>query len=238
MGAFRLTVALGLGISLLAGCGADAQFGSALGDQSRSMLRPDSGPCGGNHGVRVTPCPVKLTRATRDTGVTVTVSGPGVTNWSAFVAGCASSSNQAICSVAQLGQTTWRISSNANCGTAEAEFDGGSYNGTGIHAVGAGFLKIVNKYCPQSTPRSTIKRHTSVVFYWKPNPVNLRYNASGGDAKETKLHYSPSLGPVFQTNCDYRRVQITFISGGGTARRLISFMMLLPLLQVPIHAAS
>lgn len=51
-------------------------------------------------------------------------------------------------------------------------------------------------------------------FYWKPAIVTLRYRPSGGDAKTTKLHLTPNIVPVFQTNCDYGRVEIQF-SGGG-----------------------
>jgi hypothetical protein len=101
--------------------------------------------CNGSHGVKVTPCPITLTRRNK-AGVVVTVGGPGVVN--SYLTKLNSCFNHKICYNAQRegsSQVQWRISPGLACGAADIEFVGID---AGSQEVGHAFLKSANKYCP------------------------------------------------------------------------------------------
>jgi len=147
---FRLLIASGLGIALLAGCVANqTSYGTftflPLQPSDLNSARPDIGPCGGTHGVQARPCPVRLTHATRDTGVVVTVDGPGV--------GWAASDDNAcyyVCHAQRLNSlyTQFLITSGSRCATGYVEFF--AYRSPSGGRVGQSKVKVINKYCPGS----------------------------------------------------------------------------------------
>lgn len=137
----------GLMASMLSACGGQqvAQSGSPLMPLTKGHghnVIPPPGSCGGTNQVRVRPCPVRLTRKTINTGVVVTVTGTGIT--AADLVGYCD-----VCNAARLGNTwtQFTITSGAYCGTQELEFE--ARNST-PYAVGYGYLKVKNKYCPGS----------------------------------------------------------------------------------------
>jgi predicted small lipoprotein YifL len=151
---FRQVRALAVlaGVSVLAACGSGQPFyppGSGVAPpaqrvSSPSSITPDKG-CGGVHGVKVTPCPIRLSRHTKS-GIVVTVSGPRVVSSAlGTIQSCYSGYN--CYNVARYGssQTQWLITSGSYCGGAILEFEG--ENARGRH-VGYAFLEIANKYCP------------------------------------------------------------------------------------------
>jgi hypothetical protein len=107
-------------------------------------ITPDK-DCGGTGGVKVKPCPIRLTRHTK-AGVVVTVSGPGVVNsYLGKLNGCF---NGKLCYNAERegsSQVRWRITSGRACGGADVEFDGVNASGG---QVGYFFLRVSNRYCP------------------------------------------------------------------------------------------
>jgi hypothetical protein len=116
----------------------------AAGGAGFSHSIPPPKDCGGTGGVTVAPCPVHLTRHTKQ-GIVVTVSGPGVVNSDlGHITGCF---NGHTCYNAERegsSQTQWRITSGRVCGAADVEFDGVDAYG---NTVGYYFLKVANKYC-------------------------------------------------------------------------------------------
>lgn len=138
--------------SVLAACGSGQPFyeaGSAVapsarGVSSSALITPDKG-CGGVHGVKVTPCPIRLTKHTKS-GIIVTVSGPRVVN-SALGRIQSCYSGYTCYNVGREGgsQTQWLITSGRYCGRAILEFMGENARGKG---VGYAFLEIANRYCP------------------------------------------------------------------------------------------
>lgn len=107
-------------------------------------IAPDKG-CRGTGGVRVMPCPVRLTRHTKQ-GVLLTVTGPGVVNsYLDELNGCFSGK---LCyNIERDGssQIQWRLTSGKACGGASIEFDGVGASG---REVGHFFLRVSNSYCP------------------------------------------------------------------------------------------
>ncbi len=139
-------------ICLLAGCNSGPSASHAgfsavpptQQEQMPSTIRPDKG-CGGTGGVRVTPCPVRLTKHTED-GIIVTVKGRHVAD--SEIGHIYSCYNGHTCYVADrvVGSgTEWKILSGPSCGGAIVEFDA-----MNAHAseIGEFFLKVNNKYCP------------------------------------------------------------------------------------------
>jgi hypothetical protein len=139
-------------LSLLAACtgGQPVSQGNlgvaplAVGAGLPALITPDK-DCGGTGGVKVKPCPVRLTRHTK-AGIVVTVSGPGVINsYLGKLNGCFSGK---LCYNAERegsSQVQWRITSGRACGGADVEFDGVNASGG---QVGYFFLRVSNRYCP------------------------------------------------------------------------------------------
>jgi hypothetical protein len=101
--------------------------------------------CGGTGGVKVTPCPITLTRRTKP-GFVVTVSGPGVVN--SYLGGLNFCVHHQLCYIAERegsSQTKWRITSGRYCGNADIKFSGVNAGNT---EVGHAFLQVANRYCP------------------------------------------------------------------------------------------
>ena len=102
--------------------------------------------CNGTGSVKVTPCPIVLTKNTKR-GFVVMVSGPGVVN--SYLEDLNDCLKHQLCYNAERegsSQTQWRMTSGRACGRAEVEF-------TGVNAanseVGHAFLKLTNEYCPR-----------------------------------------------------------------------------------------
>lgn len=140
-----LSSALLFAVSLLAACatGQNSQPGSGVVPPSSKTVGastvPDFKNCGGQNGVRVRPCPVKLT--SRSQKVIVTISGPGV------VSGSYQGSCYEICTITILHRhkyTKWQIIPGVSCGKAGLLFQG--FNRKYI-VVGNAALTIVNKSC-------------------------------------------------------------------------------------------
>lgn len=137
------TLAVLAGVSVLAACASGQPF-YQTGSSSPSSITPDKG-CGGVHGVKVTPCPIRLGRHTKS-GIVVTVSGPRVVSSAlGTIQSCYSGYNCYNVARYGSGQTQWLITSGSYCGRAILEFEG--ENARGRH-VGYAFLEIANKYCP------------------------------------------------------------------------------------------
>src|SRR5580658_6751982 len=146
---YAQTSVLGILLIGLVSCGAQANSlapyapPSALHGLSLG-IRPDGSDCGGSAGVKVRPCPAKLTKK-RPT-VYVRVSGPNVVN-SAIKT---NSKNQSGCGdVCEVGQYSsdplkYDVAAGSKCGTAALSFYG--YNQSG-GTVGIGKLKVINKDC-------------------------------------------------------------------------------------------
>ena len=137
--------------SILASC-SSAQGGSTLGTTTApggsGAVVPAITPlkdCGGTGGVKVKPCPVHLNKHDQS-GVIVTVKGPGVTgSYLGRINGCF---NGHLCYNAERygsSETKWLITPGSSCGGADVEFDAIDANGD---AVGYFFLKVANHYCP------------------------------------------------------------------------------------------
>ena len=116
---------------------------TGFGANLPAALTPGKG-CGGTGGVKVTPCPLRLTSQTRH--VVVTVSGPGVVN--SYLDGLNFCVKHQLCYLAERvgsSQTKWRISSGPACGNADIQFSGVNAS---AQEVGDAFLMVTNKYCP------------------------------------------------------------------------------------------
>lgn len=103
--------------------------------------------CNGTHQVKVTPCPVTLTKRTKS-GILVTVTGPGVVNsYLGELNGCFS--DRLCYNVEREGSsyTQWRFTSGKYCGGASVKFEGVNAGG---RLVGNFFLKLSNRYCPRT----------------------------------------------------------------------------------------
>ena len=148
-GRVSATVALA-SVSILAGCSA----GQSVSQTTSSLVPPASGAsavrpnkdCAGTHGVKVTPCPITLTRRNKG-GVVVTVSGPGVN--ASYLEELNACFSHKICYNAQRQGSSavqWRISPGLVCGAADIQFD--AYAGAS-QLVGDAFLKSTNEYCPR-----------------------------------------------------------------------------------------
>jgi hypothetical protein len=146
------TLAVLGGLSVLAACASGQPFyetGSALAPSSQrvaspSSIMPDKG-CGGVHGVKVAPCPIRLNRHTKS-GIVVTVSGPRVVNSAlGTIKSCYSGLTCYNAKRYGSSQTQWLITPGGYCGGAILEFMG--ENARGKH-VGYAFLEIANQYCP------------------------------------------------------------------------------------------
>jgi hypothetical protein len=143
-------VAAVAGLCMLAACTA----GSTVSPASSPDLPVAAGllaavtpakDCGGVRGVKVTPCPLVLTKQTKP-GVVVTVSGPGVVN--SYLEQLNACLNGRLCYLAERegsSQIQWRIKSGTACGGADIQIDAVNAQGK---QVGYAFLKVVNKYCP------------------------------------------------------------------------------------------
>lgn len=143
--------AAAVGMVMLSAC-APGPSGSSLGSvavppaisASQSAIAPDT-DCRGAHGVKVSPCPIYLTRHTK-AGIVVTVSGPGVVN--SYLATLNACFNGKLCYFAERegsSQTQWRFMPGRACGSADIEFYGVDALGS---KVGRAFLKSRNTYCP------------------------------------------------------------------------------------------
>ena len=148
---FRALVVLG-GLSVLAACASSQPFyqtGSAVAPSAQRVGSPASVTpakgCGGVHGVKVAPCPIRLTRHTTS-GIVVTVSGPGVVNSAlGTIKSCYSGQTCYYAERYGTSPTQWLITSGGYCGRAILEFMGENVRGK---SVGYAFLEIANKYCP------------------------------------------------------------------------------------------
>lgn len=138
-------VALAFAASVLTACATDqnSQPGSAVmppaSEPLGASIAPDFKKCGGQNGVRVRPCPVKLT--SRSQKVVVTISGPGVVSGS-YLGSC-----YEICTITLLHRhkyTKWQIIPGVSCGKAGLSFQGFNRN---YIVVGSAALTIVNKSC-------------------------------------------------------------------------------------------
>ncbi len=138
-------------LSILAACAQGqsiSQTGSGIAPAMLGAglpaIAPDKG-CHGTGGVKVTPCPIRLTRRTKQ-GILVTVSGPGVVNsYLDKLNGCFSGK---LCYNIQRegsSQVQWRVTPGTACGGASIEFDGVNVSGG---EVGHFFLRVSNRYCP------------------------------------------------------------------------------------------
>jgi len=129
-------------IALLSAC-AQQQAGapSHLGVVPSSWDNPNGlgKKCGGQNGVRVLPCPVKLT--SQSPKVTVEVSGPGVVS-SGYLGSCYD-----VCSISLVRHgkpVKWRIVSGPSCGKLGLLFQGMNRHNI---LVGNAALTIVNRNC-------------------------------------------------------------------------------------------
>jgi hypothetical protein len=107
-------------------------------------VTPDKG-CGSAGHVKVKPCPIRLTSHTQS-GIVVTVSGPGVVN--SYLGQINSCYSGKLCYFVERegsSQTQWRFTPGTVCGGAEVEFDGINARG---RRVGYTFLQLNNTYCP------------------------------------------------------------------------------------------
>jgi hypothetical protein len=107
-------------------------------------MQPDKGCAGGRH-VTVTPCPVRLTRRTKQ-GVVITVDAPHIA--SSKIGGFSSCFTSGNCyNIERLGgsQTQWLITSGQICGDALVEFHAMNDRG---HRIGEYYLLVYNNYCP------------------------------------------------------------------------------------------
>jgi hypothetical protein len=143
-------VAAAAGLFVLSACTQGQQgpqAGSAVpqaGGPSHSSAIMPAKDCGGTGGVKVTPCPVRLTRHTKP-GIVVTVSGPGVVNsYLGKINGCFSGHLCYNLEREGSSETQWRITSGPYCGRADVEFDGVNASG---QRVGYFFLGLRNRYC-------------------------------------------------------------------------------------------
>jgi hypothetical protein len=147
-----LLAALAFGLTLLPAC-ASGQQGSQSGSPvvpsthrvGPSSIVPDRFFCGGTGGVSVTPCPVKLTKKTRKTGVVVTVGGPGVAETGIYYNACYPRCSLAPVTVYSL---QYVVTSGLYCGKGRVGFNAVKANG---QPVGDGYLEVENKYCPPET---------------------------------------------------------------------------------------
>lgn len=150
---FRKVVLLPLfaALSICAGCTSgqpSSQAGPASVVPTQRGERPEIQPdkdCGGTGHVRVTPCPVRLTKHTTQ-GVIVTVRGRRVAD--SEIGRINSCFNGQNCyNLARVGssRTQWLITSGESCGAADVEIDAMNAHG---RQVGLFFLKVSNKYCP------------------------------------------------------------------------------------------
>jgi hypothetical protein len=142
------TLAVLGGLSLLAAC-ASSQSLSPTGSSgapsaqqvSSPAITPDKG-CGGAYGVKVQPCPIRLTDKS---GIVVTVTGPKVVN--SDLGNIQSCYSGHICYYAERvagSQTQWLITPGQRCGGAILEFTGANAHGK---QVGYAFLEIANRHC-------------------------------------------------------------------------------------------
>lgn len=109
-----------------------------------ALLQPDKN-CGSTHGVKVAPCPIRLTRHTKS-GIIVTVSGPGVT--SSYLGELNACFSGKLCYYAERvgsSETEWLFTSGKACGGADVELYGVNASG---QKIGYAFLKLTNRYCP------------------------------------------------------------------------------------------
>jgi hypothetical protein len=132
------------GLSVLAACTSAQQVSQSDAGGLAPAISP-ARDCGGTAGVKVTPCPIRLTKHTK-AGIVVTVSGPHVVNsYLTQLNGCF---GDKFCYNAQRegsSSTQWRITSGKDCGGADVGFDG--VDGQGAE-VGHASLKVSNRYCP------------------------------------------------------------------------------------------
>ena len=140
---FRIFTTSAFGVCLLAACSSQQQGTenalATVAPPPQEALDNLNGKCGGENGVRVRPCPVKLTNASQK--VVVTISGPGVASGS-YLGSCYD-----FCSITILGHhkpTKWQIVPGASCGKAGLLFQGLT---RGYIVVGNADLTIVNKSC-------------------------------------------------------------------------------------------
>lgn len=140
---FQRILVAAASLSVLAGC-AQTQVPSQANTAAASRVSPDK-DCGGAYGVKVSPCPLRLTRHTKS-GFVVTVSGPHVIN--SYLGRLNFCIGDKLCYNAERegsSQVQWRITSGRDCGNADVEFVGVDEND---HEVGYAFLDLKNKYCP------------------------------------------------------------------------------------------
>jgi hypothetical protein len=137
-------------VMVFAGCSSASQPFSpnatspSAGRSVLASVSPDK-DCGSSGHVFVAPCPIKLTKHTKD-GIVVTVSGPKVV--SSDLGSIKSCFNAQNCYNAQRygsSQTQWLITSGSSCSGADVEFDGFNAHG---QRTGYFFLGVKNKYCP------------------------------------------------------------------------------------------
>lgn len=146
----RLGIATVIGAVLVfAGCSNGSQTlnpnaTSPSAERSMPSVSPDK-DCGSSGHVFVAPCPIRLTKHTKN-GIVVTVSGPKVVNSQlGRISGCFNGQNCYNAERYGNGATQWLITSGSSCSAADVEFDGYSAHG---HEVGYFFLGVKNKLCP------------------------------------------------------------------------------------------
>lgn len=146
----RRFLAMGFVLSLVA-CGSSRQTASSGTGTMPAVLvaglrsvQPDGQFCSGTHGVSVTPCPIRLMRKTRKTGIVVTVVGAGVVSASVAPGECGAGSTNG-CNATPITATKFQITSGSACVTNELTFS--AYK-TSNQLIGYGYLRVFNRYCP------------------------------------------------------------------------------------------
>lgn len=128
----RYILVVAFSVSLLGGC-SSSQSGLYSSPNQVTNLEPEKklAACGGTNGVSVSPCPVTLTKHAQS-GVVVTVSGPGVTS-SAMKKNHCGGGRMAVCYFARLrgsDHTQWLVTPRHKCGTVTNELVGLGNNGS------------------------------------------------------------------------------------------------------------
>ena len=139
---FRAVTALVFGVFLLVACESRQPGVASPPVVVPSLSGLPTGlneKCGGENGVKVRPCPVKLTSNSQK--VTVEISGPGVVSGS-YLGSCYD-----VCSIVLVRHgkpVKWRITPGTSCGKSGLLFQG--INRHDI-LVGNADLTIINKSC-------------------------------------------------------------------------------------------
>lgn len=137
----RILTTLSLSVLLVVACSSQQVVAPSHSDAIPSSWHIPNrfAPCGGQNGVRVRPCPVKLTSPSQK--VIVAISGPRVVSGS-YLGSCYD-----VCSITLVHQSKpskWSIVPGASCGRAGLDFQGLTRR---YIVVGNAALTIINKSC-------------------------------------------------------------------------------------------